>query len=160
MAELEWDWGLLVTCCRREVNRVMRGTPDAEDAVQEALARAWRQRASCESTGTPTAWMRAIARNEALRAIGRRRDQPSLDAQPELAEQTVAHPHDAVFDRLAVRSALDALDPGDRELVELRYELDMTQPGIAEKLGLPEGTVKVRLHRIRARLVPALSESG
>jgi len=158
MAEFEWDWGLLVTCCRREVQRVMRGAPDAEDAVQEALTRAWRQRASCQSVGTPTAWMRAIARNEALRAISRRREQVSLDAEPELAG-TVSDATDAVAERLAVRDALDALEPGDRELVELRYADDMTQLGIAKRLGLPEGTVKVRLHRIRARLVPALTES-
>ena len=101
-----------------------------------------------------------IAHNEALRAIGRRRDQASLDAEPELAARAADDGTDALAERLAVRDALETLDPGDRELVALRYEYDMTQPGIAKKLGLPEGTVKVRLHRIRARLVPALSESG
>src|SRR5262245_29335335 len=124
MGESEWDWGLLVTCCRREVHRVMHSAADAEDAVQEALTRAWRQRASCRSEGTPTAWMRSIAHNEALRAIGRRREQPSLDAEPELAAAAAVDEGDAVFERLAVRSALDALEPGNRELVQLRYELD------------------------------------
>jgi RNA polymerase sigma-70 factor (ECF subfamily) len=40
----------------------------------------------------------------------------------------------------------------DRALVWLRYEDDLTQPVIAERLGMPEGTVKVRLHRLRAVL--------
>jgi RNA polymerase sigma-70 factor, ECF subfamily len=36
--------------------------------------------------------------------------------------------------------------------VRLRYEEDLTQAGIARRLGIPEGTVKVRLHRVRDKL--------
>jgi len=39
-----------------------------------------------------------------------------------------------------------------RELLRMRYDLDLTQVEIAARLGLPEGTVKVRLHRARAKL--------
>jgi RNA polymerase sigma-70 factor, ECF subfamily len=163
MGDRDWDWEGLARACHAEVSRVLGRSPDAEDAVQEALARAWRRRADCRTPWAPTGWVRAIARNEALRIVQRRKVEASLDEEPELAAgAAVARASDvadAVTERLSVRHALEALPPLDRELVALRYEDDMTQPGIAKKLGLPEGTVKVRLHRIRARLVPALTES-
>ncbi len=40
----------------------------------------------------------------------------------------------------------------ERELLEMRYQEDLTQAAIADKLGIPEGTVKVRLHRARNKL--------
>lgn len=163
MGDRDWDWEGLAKACRVEVSRVLGRSPDAEDAVQEALARAWRRRADCRTPWAPTSWVRTIARNEALRIVQRRKGEASLDEDPELAvDAEVARAAEAaerVTERLSVRHVLETLPPLDRELIALRYEEDMSQPGIAEKLGLPEGTVKVRLHRIRARLVPALSES-
>jgi RNA polymerase sigma-70 factor (ECF subfamily) len=47
---------------------------------------------------------------------------------------------------------LDALADGDRSLLALRYAEDLTQSEVARRLGMPEGTVKVRLHRARRRL--------
>lgn len=51
-----------------------------------------------------------------------------------------------------LHAALEALSERDRELLEMRYEEDLTQAAIASRLGIPEGTVKVRLHRARAKL--------
>jgi RNA polymerase sigma-70 factor (ECF subfamily) len=42
--------------------------------------------------------------------------------------------------------------------VTLRYESDLAHPAIAAALGMPEGTVKVRLHRIRKRLASLMAE--
>ena len=47
---------------------------------------------------------------------------------------------------------MEALSERDRQLLEMRYEEDLTQGMIARRLGIPEGTVKVRLHRARAKL--------
>jgi RNA polymerase sigma-70 factor (ECF subfamily) len=51
-----------------------------------------------------------------------------------------------------LHAALERLSEGDREILEMRYEEDLTHPVIASKLGIPEGTVKVRLHRAREKL--------
>jgi RNA polymerase sigma-70 factor, ECF subfamily len=51
-----------------------------------------------------------------------------------------------------LHAALRELSERDRLLLELRYEEDLTQAAIARRLGIPEGTVKVRLHRARAKL--------
>ena len=57
-----------------------------------------------------------------------------------------------------VRGALAALPEDDRRLLLARYWADMTQSEVANLLGMPDGTAKVRLHRLRAppRLRPTL----
>jgi RNA polymerase sigma-70 factor (ECF subfamily) len=104
--------------------------------------------------------MRQIARNEALRLAGRRRYQLSLDASPELLEECGVDATDQIASRVAVRRAMGALDAQDRLIAHLRYSEDLAQPHIAKVLGMPEGTVKVRLHRIRHRLRPALVDTA
>jgi RNA polymerase sigma factor (sigma-70 family) len=61
-------------------------------------------------------------------------------------------PDDQVLDRVTVHGALGALSPADRRLVELRYIHDWPSARIAETMALPAGTVRVRLHRARARM--------
>jgi len=61
-------------------------------------------------------------------------------------------------ERLWVRQALADLSPSDRQIVALRYGDDLTQPRIAERLGMAEGTVKIRLHRARKSLRSRLLE--
>ena len=56
-----------------------------------------------------------------------------------------------------VRVAIRALEASDRLLLLLRYWGDLTQPEVARATALPEGTVKVRLHRARERLRVALT---
>jgi len=55
-------------------------------------------------------------------------------------------------ERVDIHRALEQLDPAERLLIRLRYEDDLTQAAIARLLKLPEGTVKVRLHRTRTKL--------
>jgi RNA polymerase sigma-70 factor, ECF subfamily len=119
--------------------------PDAEDAAQDAAIRAWRRRATCHDA--PAAWVRAIARNEGLRVAGRRRAEAPLDEAMPIACDVhgTGEAHD-------VRVAIQALEASDRLLLLLRYWGDLTQPEVARATALPEGTVKVRLHRARERL--------
>ena len=65
---------------------------------------------------------------------------------------------DQLIRRVSVRQALDTLTDEERELVTLSYESDLAHPAIAAQLGMPEGTVKVRLHRIRKRLATLIAE--
>ena len=55
-------------------------------------------------------------------------------------------------ERADIHAALRQLDARDRRLLMLRYGRDMTQAAIARLLEIPEGTVKVRLHRARGKL--------
>lgn len=121
--------------------------------AQEALVRAWRMRRSCRAAD-PSAWLRQIARNESLRARAREPDHADLEQVSEPVEKDEAV--EGLPERLDVAAALRELSPLDQRLLALRYGADMTQPEIAERLGMPEGTVKVRLHRARRALAEAM----
>jgi len=153
-----WDWAAMRARCVREATRVLPAA-DAEEAVQEALVRAWLRRDACRSPEAPLPWVLEITRNETRRLLGRRARRSSL----ELFESAIGV--DAEDDELAgtatrvtVERALGTLADGDQRLLLLRYAEDLTQVEVARRLGLPEGTVKVRLHRARRRLRALLSD--
>jgi RNA polymerase sigma factor (sigma-70 family) len=131
----------------------------AEDAAQEALARAWVKWDRCREEERRTAWLCAIARNEALRLRAReysRREVPlEEDDGPGVAQ---GEPEAAVADRLEVRRAVGHLKAVDRELVRLRYFEDLPHAEVAEHMGMTEATVRVRLHRLRRSLERELGD--
>lgn len=135
--------------CLRVARRYARGPGDAEDIAQNALIRAWRNREKLRDGERRSEWLARIARNEALRELDRRVPEPAeiVETVGEEDEQL-----NGVVESASVKAALAALSESDRELILLRYESDLTQSVIAERLGIPEGTVKVRLHRARAKL--------
>jgi RNA polymerase sigma-70 factor (ECF subfamily) len=145
----EHDWTALRARCLVEARRILP-PDDAEDAVQEAMARAWRRRAACRNRDEPLAWMLQITRNEALRLRARRArgPEPGLDDAVGVAAPATADAEAAID----LRAALARLPPGDRALVELRYLADLSGPRLAELVVAPEATVRVRLHRARTRL--------
>ena len=57
-----------------------------------------------------------------------------------------------MLERLSVEQILGRLSGPDRELVRLRYDEDLAHGAIADRLGIPEATVRVRIHRVRKRL--------
>ena len=73
-------------------------------------------------------------------------------------EPVVAATDAAVALVVDVRRALAKLSESDRQLLLARYWGDLSQHEVASLLGLPDGTAKVRLHRLRARLRAALCE--
>jgi RNA polymerase sigma factor (sigma-70 family) len=64
----------------------------------------------------------------------------------------------STVERADLHAALERLDDRDRQLLHLRYDEDLTQQAIARRLGLPDGTVKVRLHRLRHKLRRVMDE--
>ncbi len=156
---LDWDWADLRRRSRAEALRVLRDPHPADEAAQEALTRAWRQRDRCRTPGSPEPWVAQIARNEALRLRAGEQKQTVMAtrAAEEWPGATVTA-EDQLISKVSVQQALSALTLEERRLIDLRYEDDLAQPAIAELLGVPEGTVKVRLHRLRQRLRKVISE--
>jgi RNA polymerase sigma-70 factor, ECF subfamily len=154
----QWDWPLIRKRCAAEAFRILRRPQDAEEAVQEALARAWRSRASCRTPDAPLPWCLQITRNEAFRAISRRRAQPDQEPIDEAYVQDARAHEDAprTLTRIDVNRALRALTAHERLLIELRYSHDYSHAEIAETLEIPEVTARVRLHRAHKRLASML----
>lgn len=112
------------------------------------MLKAWRYRATCRDPGRPGAWMAAIVRQEAHRAFRRRPPAPAGAATEPHAPDVLG----GLAERVDVQRAMSRLGADDRRLLWLRYAEDQTQPAAAAALGIPEGTAKVRLHRLRRRL--------
>jgi RNA polymerase sigma factor (sigma-70 family) len=153
---LEWDWSDLRLRCLRETRRVLGHGVAAEDATQEALIRAWRQRDSCQDPRRPGPWVSTIARREALRLAGRHGADRPLDLA-----RCATSPRLEIGDWEAgsdVRDALGGLGAEDRWLVFAHYWEDRPCHDLSRQLGCPEATVRVRLHRLRRRLRDALCD--
>jgi RNA polymerase sigma-70 factor (ECF subfamily) len=123
---------------------------EAEDIAQDALLRAWRRRSTLRDSERRTQWLATIVRNEAFRQHARVRPDPtsSIEFHEGAEDERVL----AAVELADLHAALDLLSERDRRLLEMKYEEDLTQGMIARRLGIPEGTVKVRLHRARNRL--------
>jgi RNA polymerase sigma-70 factor (ECF subfamily) len=148
-ATATWDWAGLRSRCVTEACRLLPRT-EAEEAAQEAMVRAWVRRDSCRSPGAPLPWLLEITRNEARRVARREALRVTLElfdsapAEDEELEGTAA--------RVTVEQALHRLADRDQRVLLMRYSEDLSQVEVARRLGIPEGTVKVRLHRARRRL--------
>ena len=123
---------------------------EAEDIAQDALLRAWRRRSTLREADRRNQWLATIVRNEAFRQHARVRPDPtsSIETYEGVEDPQVV----ATVERADLHAALERLSDRDRQLLELRYGEDLTQSAIALRLGIPEGTVKVRLHRARDKL--------
>jgi RNA polymerase sigma-70 factor (ECF subfamily) len=149
----DWNWTEVRALCLREARRVLGASTAADDAAQEAAFRAWRCRTRCRTPGRPGPWIVAIARNEALRVLSRRREEPLETAavMPSESGESLA--------ALDLRRALRTMDGQDVQLLVGRYWQDLSDSELAEQLGVAEATVRVRLHRLRLRLRNILVEA-
>ena len=136
---------------------VLCGDDDlAEDAVQEALARACEQERRGRRIDNLAAWVTTVASNETRSRFRRRgreqrafaRHGPRLDPPRDPASSV---------DELAVRRAVSTLPTRQRQAVALRYFLGMDLAEVAATLGIAEGTVKALHFQARRRLASTLA---
>jgi RNA polymerase sigma-70 factor, ECF subfamily len=141
------------------------GRDDAEDAAQEALLRAWQAWPSLRDRSAARGWLLRITVNvckdwqRGRFGTRRRRDAPLGDDDGLALLGGDPGASDAAAS-LDLRTAVNALEPGLRLVVVLRYYagLDGTEIGMA--LGMPPATVRTRLRRALALLREQLRGSG
>ena len=134
---------------------------EAEDVLQRVFYEVWRNRDRYDPTRSLEAWVLGIARKRAIDQLRRRhanvvpieelRDIAGDDGR-ELAERYARASQ--------VRGALERLPGEQREVLTLAYFGDLTQTEIAERLGVPLGTVKARTFRGLRRLADILGTVG
>jgi RNA polymerase sigma factor (sigma-70 family) len=144
--------------------RALADGPDAEDATQQVFIRAWRGRATFDPTrGSLAGWLVGITRHACADLWHQRaRQAKQVDAArsvmaPEQAPAADA-PEQAV-ERLTLLDALDDIDQPARGIVELAFFHDLTHTQIAERTGMPLGTVKSHIRRSLLRLRDSLEVS-
>ena len=126
--------------------------PAAEDAVQEALLRAWERSEKGDEIDSLHGWVTTVALN--LARSGLRRIRSERRARVRLDTSGVGEP--ATAESIDVERALAALPRRQREVAVLRYYLQLNTREVASALELDEGTVKSTLFRARAALAQTL----
>ena len=135
--------------------RILRDQALAEDAVQEAFLAVWRSAdAYKRERAKPSTWILTVVHRRAVDLV--RREQIRRGEPLEVAPEPVSGPadEDAVLRdrRAAVQAALTELPGEQRQALELAYYGGLTQSELAERLGVPLGTVKSRMFAGLGRL--------
>jgi RNA polymerase sigma factor (sigma-70 family) len=133
---------------------------EAEDVLQRVFHEVWRNRDRYDPTRSLEAWVLGIARKRAIDQLRRRH----AKVVPIEELRDVAGDGRELAERYAraneVRGALERLPREQREVLALAYFGDRTQSEIAERLGVPLGTVKARTFRGLRRLADILGTVG
>lgn len=133
---------------------------DAEDAVQEALLRAWRARGGFRGEASASTWLRTVVHNVAVERRRGVRELPYEDADALWADDAYTVDAERVLQRAeTVRSIEDALihvPTGARAAVLLHDVEGLSVPEIARVQGIGVEAAKQRLRRGRMALVTAL----
>jgi RNA polymerase sigma-70 factor, ECF subfamily len=129
----------------------------AEDAVQEALIRAWRDLPSLRDLTRFGAWLRRLvvnASHDEGRRLGRRRREVELGPQH---ERSAGDQLGGLLDRDELSQAFRRLKEEERTVVALRYYLDLSTADAAASMGIREVTYRSKLHRALRALQAALA---
>ena len=141
--------------------KVLRDQALAEDAVQDAFLGAWRTAAAFDpKRGTVSTWLMTLVHRRAVDLVRRedRRRTDVLDDAPVAAGETTDEQAAVREERRRVQAALAKLPADQREALELAYYGGLTQSELAERLGVPIGTVKSRMFAGLGKLRDLLAE--
>jgi RNA polymerase sigma-70 factor (ECF subfamily) len=133
---------------------------EAEDAVHDAAIAAWRAFPQLRDVDRFDAWFTRIVVNTCRDRLRARRRRPVVDLGAAVAARALdpasADTIHGLADRDALARAFAVLDPDETVVVVLRYWRDLSVDDIADRLSIPPGTVKSRLHHALGRLRTAL----
>ena len=148
---------------------IVRDDASANDVVQEVFLRVWNRAGQWSGRGSAAGWLFRIATHLSLthlRTVRRRREQRlemlsetvenETQQVPEWMIEAASERPDAQVERADqqrwLRRQVQALSEDKREVFRLIYDAQVEVRDAAERLGIPEGTVKSRLHHGRRQL--------
>jgi RNA polymerase sigma-70 factor (ECF subfamily) len=152
------------TAILRHVARTVRDPKAAEDLVQEVFLRVWTRADQWQGRGTVKSWLYTIATNLTLNHLRslKRRPQTPLEPRLDRAEEDIFEPAprwlidpksvnpDERLEKREEREQLwqliETLPPQKRAVFRLVHRAELSLNDVADRLGIPEGTVKSRLY--------------
>jgi len=136
---------------------------EAHEAAQDALMKAYRAREKYDVARPFYPWLYRIVKNTCLDAIARRKHRAHSGLETERVPGNT-RPADLALvtkENIArLNTALDQLDPEQREIINMRHFQDLSYREIADLLNVAEGTVMSRLYRARKALGALMKEDG
>lgn len=146
--------------------RMLRDPHAAEEVAQDVFLSIWRGAGAFDpARGSARAWILSLAHHKSVDAVRRlriRAAEPLADTM--MADADVAGDAARSVEDAQVRKALAGLSDGQREAIVFAYYGGYTQQEIAERLGVPLGTVKTRMRdgmlRLRSALAPHVGETN
>lgn len=137
---------------------VLRDRHEAEDATQEAVARAWASWGTLRDRDRFDAWFDRILVNVCRNRMRHTRTVHVVGLD-DAFEVAAADSHGATKAHLTLEPAFARLTQDQRIIIVLRYWRDLSVEQIAERLGIPDGTVKSRIHYALNALREAIESS-
>ena len=130
----------------------------AQDATHDAVIQAWIRYGSLREVDRFGAWFQRILVNVCRDRLRQRQRRPVAGLGVARAAEGVDAA--AIDDRLVLDDAFERLTADHRVALALRYYEDLTVDQIAERIGVPTGTVKSRIHFAIERMRAALGDDG
>lgn len=152
------------------VNNIVRNATAADDLVQEVFLRVWTRAEQWVGRGEVKAWLFRIATNLSLNHLRSARRRPQQPLEPTIddwsteeesivpswmIDSNALQPHAVVEGAEKQRQfwqLVDGLPEDKREVFRMVYDAEMDLRSVADKLGIPGGTVKSRLYYSKKRL--------
>ncbi len=130
--------------------RLMGSEADAQDVLQDAYLTVWRNAARFDpAKASPITWLAVLTRNKAIDRLRQRRGTEPVDAAAELADDAPSA-LDTISqgqDRERLTRCLEALDERARDMIRSAFFTGATYPELAQREGVPLGTMKSWIRR-------------
>ncbi|NNE09031.1 MAG: sigma-70 family RNA polymerase sigma factor [Gemmatimonadetes bacterium] len=149
--------------------RILRNRDDAEDAAQDVFVKVFRKLRSYDDRYALKSWILRITHNHCIDQLRKRKhkmlslDEPFArgdgETEWELPDPDAVDPLEAALDselKAILASAIERLSPNLQAAITLRHVEGLRYDEIADVLGIPLGTVKVRIFRAREELARLL----
>lgn len=144
----------------RYISAMVRDNELAEDVTSQTFLLAWRDLPKLRDHGRFDAWLFRIAHNQAMTAVGRRRQTIVLDDAPEVADHgrfgSPERELQSACDVEELRAAIARLPETQREVLVMRYFSDLNATEIARQIGKNEQSVWALTYRALQNLKKAL----
>jgi RNA polymerase sigma-70 factor (ECF subfamily) len=142
--------------------RMLGHGPDTEDAVQEVFIEIWKHAGRFDGTkGTEVGFVAMIARRRVVDVVRKRQRQPDIEPLPEsigMAPEDTAQQAEQADEVARATRALEQLPEQRQQVLKMALLSGRTHSEIAERSGLPLGTVKTHMRRGLMRIRELLDD--